>query len=89
MIVRFILTLAIIYLAYRLGKYIVQLSDKNRQRVSRSHGEIASEDLIKDPQCGTYVPQSSAVKSTIGGEDFYFCSETCRDRYREAYKNKH
>ncbi len=87
MIIRFILTLALLYLAYRVGKYIFQLSDEGSRKGPTE--KITSEDLVKDPQCGTYVPQSEAVKSTIGGEEHSFCSEECRNKYREAYKNKH
>ena len=87
MIIRFILTLALLYLAYRVGKYIFQLSDEGN--LKSPAGKITSEDLVKDPQCGTYVPQSEAVKSSIGGEEHFFCSEECRNKYREAYNNKH
>lgn len=44
----------------------------------------AGGELKKDPVCGTYVPESSAVKWTIGGQTVYFCSEACRDKYRKA-----
>lgn len=86
MFVRLILILAILYIAYRMGRYIFQLSDEGIQKNRR---EITGEDLVKDPQCGTYVPKSSSIKATIGGEDHFFCSEDCRNKYREANKNKH
>ena len=40
--------------------------------------------LERDPICGTYVVPARAL--TIGqGEDVhYFCSERCRDQYRQA-----
>jgi hypothetical protein len=35
--------------------------------------------LVKDPVCGTYVPETSALRA---GEMF-FCSEECRGKYLE------
>ena len=33
--------------------------------------------LVKDPVCGTYVPETSAIRA---GE-LFFCSEECRGKY--------
>jgi uncharacterized protein len=38
--------------------------------------------LVRDPQCGTYVPESRAVTLESGGQTLYFCSAACRDAYR-------
>jgi len=35
--------------------------------------------LVKDPVCGTYVPESSAIRAG----DLFFCSEECRGKYLE------
>lgn len=40
--------------------------------------------MYKDPQCGTYVARSLAVPLKRGDQTEYFCSEECRDRYRES-----
>ena len=37
--------------------------------------------LHKDPVCGTYVSDDSAVAQTIGAQTVYFCSAECRDKY--------
>jgi hypothetical protein len=34
--------------------------------------------LVKDPVCGTYVPQATAIEA--GGQ--FFCSEECRRKYK-------
>jgi hypothetical protein len=34
--------------------------------------------LVKDPVCGTYIPQATAIQA---GEHF-FCSEECRRKYK-------
>lgn len=40
--------------------------------------------LVRDPQCGTYVAETSAIAAPHGGEVLHFCSEKCRDEYLAA-----
>ena len=40
--------------------------------------------LMRDPVCGTFVSPGSAVSSTSGETTTYFCSEKCRDDYRDS-----
>lgn len=38
--------------------------------------------LVRDPICGTYVPQERALTArTAGGDTAFFCSEGCRSAY--------
>ena len=39
------------------------------------------QSLKKDPVCGTFVSEVTAVQKTKGGETYYFCSEACRDKF--------
>ena len=47
-------------------------------------GKIAGTRLVRDPQCGTYVAETTAVRTLHGGEMLYFCSNKCRDAYMAA-----
>jgi hypothetical protein len=38
-------------------------------------------ELVRDPQCGTYVPKARAIAVGSGPDTKYFCSTTCRDAY--------
>jgi YHS domain-containing protein len=38
--------------------------------------------MVRDPVCGTFVVPDRAVALTVGREHVYFCSITCRDKYR-------
>ena len=49
-------------------------------RASAGTLERAGGALVRDPQCGTYIPQARAIKD--GGE--YFCSAGCRDAWLAA-----
>ncbi|HTS28754.1 MAG TPA: hypothetical protein VMH81_22945 [Bryobacteraceae bacterium] len=41
-------------------------------------------ELKKDPVCGTYVSTIGSVSRKVNGELVYFCSTTCRDKFRAA-----
>jgi len=38
--------------------------------------------LVRDPNCGTYLPESRAI--TVGA--LHFCSSACRDAYAAAHR---
>ena len=42
--------------------------------------------LKRDPVCGTHVDTELAARSEHGGQVYYFCSDTCRDKYRQSMK---
>ena len=41
------------------------------------------EQMVQDPQCGTYLPISDAIGATICGKQHYFCSRKCRSLYKK------
>lgn len=49
------------------------------QAIERQGGQ-----LVRDPQCGTYIPVNSSVHLVSGRDTLYFCSASCRDAYRKA-----
>jgi YHS domain-containing protein len=46
----------------------------------RSVGEI-DDVMIKDPVCDVYFPQRNGVHLNADGQDLYFCSRECRDKF--------
>ncbi len=38
-------------------------------------------DLHKDPVCGTYVAESTPFRRQIGRQNFYYCSDACREKH--------
>jgi uncharacterized protein len=48
-------------------------SQKPNQPATREGGQ-----LVRDPNCGTYVPMARALREGAGDSAVYFCSETCR-----------
>jgi YHS domain-containing protein len=48
-----------------------------RPTVTPSGGE-----LKKDPVCGTFISTSTGLQKRVDGEIYYFCSTTCRDKFK-------
>ena len=40
-------------------------------------------EMVKDPNCETYVPKTEALEKTVGEKQFYFCSEKCAEEYTQ------
>ena len=53
----------------------------SRDRAATKPPERVGGTLVRDPQCGTYIPESRAIRTGSGGEVQYFCSTACRDAY--------
>lgn len=48
---------------------------------SSSAKDGAAKDMVKDPNCGTYVPQSEALRKKVVGVEQFFCSDKCAEEY--------
>jgi YHS domain-containing protein len=79
----------IIYLVYRLAKWRIlspgiKGRDMSGHQVSTAHGE----DLVEYPYCHIYVPLSQAHKASIDGQDVFFCSQKCFEKYISEHSTK-
>lgn len=54
----------------------------------KDHRDAAGEEMVKDPNCGVYLPRSSAICFQRGKEEMFFCSEKCREEYKEVLSAK-
>lgn len=46
-----------------------------------STGGPTEELLVRDPQCGIYLPREAGIKRTVRGEEHYFCSKACLEAF--------
>lgn len=46
--------------------------------------QVKGDLMVEDPVCGTCLPQEDAIKERIQGSDYYFCSKTCLERFRDS-----
>lgn len=82
MILRIVIAFLIFYLIYKAAKMLFLPADRKPEHPPIHQKAIKGEDLVEDPYCHTYVPLSSAYKTSIEGKTVYFCSQKCFERYR-------
>ena len=75
---KFLLFLVLVYIGYRALK---NWTLKNIHSGRTGSGEEIEDLMVQDPYCNTYFPRRDAKHVRIDGEDFYFCSAECRDRF--------
>jgi YHS domain-containing protein len=70
---RLLIFIAIIYIVYKALKSWIL---KNLPAV------------VKDPYCEVYFPKRKGIQLKVKGEDLYFCSPECRDKFIESKSNQ-
>ena len=84
-ILRVIVILIVLRFLLRFIHSISAGAQPSRARTHRtSRTERIGGELVRDPQCGTYVPKDRAIVVGSGRNTQYFCSTECRDKARRA-----
>jgi uncharacterized protein len=81
---RLLLLTLIIYLGYRLFKNFFLAIPKQGTDISAARSR-RGEDMVLDPQCGTYLPRGDALEGTVAGKKHHFCSKECRTAYQDRH----
>lgn len=59
-------------------------SSPNSSATDSSNRPVALNiEMVKDQLCGTFVAKDKAYIVRTGGQDHYFCSWECRERYAD------
>ena len=84
--IRLLLFAIFAFLFYTVVSTVLRLFRPPRG-TSSSHptSRESGESMVKDPVCGTYLPQRDAVSLRHGGVDHSFCSAECRDRFKQEH----
>ena len=81
-IVRILLILIVIRLVLRaLSGFMRASRSGGPARPPGRMRERAGGELVRDPNCGTFIPRNTAIAVGSGGDAQYFCSERCRDEF--------
>ena len=68
-------------LVYRAAKSLFGGGNKRQVNGADRGLQRADDALIQDPQCGVYLTRSDSVALESGGENLYFCSESCKQQF--------
>ena len=80
--VRFIILAILAYVLYRLVKGVFS----PRVKVHRGSAQGFVDEMVQDPFCKTYVPRRDSVRRVIQGQEVFFCSDACADKYESEKK---
>lgn len=87
-LLRIVLIALVVRALWRLAVGVIEGTRATGQvggsRPPRRAGQQPAVPLVKDPVCGTYVVRDRAVTASSGGQSYFFCSEKCRDEWRQA-----
>jgi uncharacterized protein len=70
----------IVALAYLISRLIFPRRHAPREADRRASTAIA-EEMVRDPVCQLYVPRSEAIRREIRGQEHFFCSPGCLDKF--------
>jgi len=78
---RLLILFALIFLAYRALKSWFHQNVPLQPPVGGTNGRVVEDEMIKDPVCSVYFPKRDGLRLHKDGQDIYFCSEQCRDKF--------
>ena len=75
----------LLYIGYRI---IISLISSKKPSAKPSDSRDSGEMTYRDPVCGIYVSEETAVIGRHDGQRHYFCSMDCLEKYRERLDHK-
>jgi YHS domain-containing protein len=70
------------FLAYLLYRVIRMVLPSGQRPVSRDD-KVTVDEMVQDPLCKTYIPLRDALRRTIAGKEYFFCSSECADKFEK------
>jgi YHS domain-containing protein len=82
---RLLIFIAIIYIVYKALKswMLKNLPASGSPASDRASTEI-DDVMVKDPYCEVYFPKRKGIQLKVNGDDLYFCSPECRDKFIDS-----
>ncbi len=78
--IRFLMIGLLLYLGYRM---IISLTSTKKPPEKTAGNHDTGEETHRDPVCGVYVAEETAIVGRYNGQRHYFCSMNCLEKYRE------
>lgn len=78
--IRFLIVGLLLYIGYRI---IISLTSAKKPLSKPDGSRGTGVETHRDPVCGVYVSEETAVIGRYEGRRCYFCSMDCLEKYRE------
>ncbi len=82
---RLLLFIILAYVCYRVLKGLWGKSSPKFQD-SPEAGNIS--EMVQDPFCKTFVHVKEAKRLTVRGQEYFFCSQECADKFLEKLEEE-
>jgi YHS domain-containing protein len=79
--IRLLIYFGLGYLVYKLVKALILAKTQPLRNTRPQSVDQIDDIMVKDPYCETHFPKQDGVHLKISGEDLFFCSTECRDKY--------
>lgn len=78
--------LLLVLLGFVLYSFFLSLTrpKANLPPKTRRNHQLNGDVMVEDPVCGTCLPQEDAIQARIKGNDYYFCSKACLERFKDS-----
>jgi YHS domain-containing protein len=86
--IKFIILFGLCYLAYRALKSWMFRNQSSRGDLSQQPAAQIDDIMVKDPVCEAYFAKKDGFAYKHGGENLYFCSSECRDKFKAEQSEK-
>lgn len=81
---RLLILAVLLYIAWRLIRNLIRekIEDEAEKKQKKKAAGTKVEDvLVEDPVCHTLIPKHQAIRLRQEGKTYYFCSDTCCDKF--------
>lgn len=78
--IRFLVIALLLYIGYRI---LISLTAAKKPPIKPAGSHDAGVETHRDPVCGVYVSEETAVIGRHDGQRHYFCSMNCLEKYRD------
>ncbi|MBU1054419.1 MAG: YHS domain-containing protein [Proteobacteria bacterium] len=88
---KLIIYILLFFCGYKMLKYLMTpsaSSDSKTDSKSDAADKLSDNLMIKDPVCEVYFPKKEGIFLNYGGQEMYFCSTECRDKFIKQNSNK-
>jgi uncharacterized protein len=83
MLVKYLVYALLAYVMYMIIRFFSSLSKGSKQVSTR---QKTSGTMVKDETCNTYLPKDEAIRETYQGQEYFFCSQECRQKFLQTKK---
>ena len=83
-LVKLIFYAILTYFVLKVFRFIQAIGKKSIPKAERPSKNLSGV-MVKDEICQTYLPKDDAIRELKGGQEFYFCSKECQNKF---LKNK-